>query len=96
VRYRLLHAAARLGRTAGRILLHVAHTWPSADELAAAAYARLGALPLPTAWLTRPPELSTRDVGDAVHRAGGSRIPTTRSGTTAPGLYLILGRRELY
>jgi hypothetical protein len=34
-----------LGRTARSILLHVAHTWPSADELAAAAYARLGALP---------------------------------------------------
>ena len=46
LRYRLLHVAARIVRTARRTLLRVAHTWPWADELAAA-YARLAALPRP-------------------------------------------------
>jgi len=47
LRYRLLHVAARLVRTAGRTLLRVARTWPWADDLAAA-YTRLAALPRPT------------------------------------------------
>jgi hypothetical protein len=46
LRYRLLHVAARLVRTARRTLLRVAETWPWADELAAA-YTRLAALPRP-------------------------------------------------
>ena len=47
LRYRLLHVAARLVRTARRTLLRVARTWPWADDLAAA-YTRLAALPRPT------------------------------------------------
>jgi hypothetical protein len=46
LRYRLLHVAARLVRTARRTLLRIAHTWPWADELAMA-YTRLAALPRP-------------------------------------------------
>jgi hypothetical protein len=44
--YRLLHFAARPVRTARRTFLLIAHTWPWADELAAA-YTRLAALPRP-------------------------------------------------
>jgi Transposase DDE domain group 1 len=47
LRYRLLHVAARLVRTARRTILRIAHNWPWADELATA-YARLAALPRPT------------------------------------------------
>jgi hypothetical protein len=46
LRYRLLHVAARLVRTARRTILRIAQTWPWARELAAA-YARLAALPRP-------------------------------------------------
>ena len=46
LRYRLLHVAARLVRTARRTTLRIAETWPWADELATA-YARLAALPRP-------------------------------------------------
>jgi hypothetical protein len=46
LRYRLLHVAARLVRTARRTLLRLAHSWPWADELATA-YARLAVLPRP-------------------------------------------------
>jgi hypothetical protein len=44
LRYRLLHVAARLGRTASGTILRIAHHWPWADELATA-YARLAAYP---------------------------------------------------
>jgi hypothetical protein len=46
LRYRLLHVAARLVRTARRTILRLAHHWPWADELATA-YTRLAALPRP-------------------------------------------------
>jgi hypothetical protein len=46
LRYRLLHVAARIVRTARRTVLRIAKHWPWADELAAA-YARLAALPPP-------------------------------------------------
>jgi hypothetical protein len=46
LRYRLLHVEARIVRTARRVYLRIAHTWPWADELATA-YARLAALPRP-------------------------------------------------
>ena len=46
LRYRLLHVAARITRTARRTRLRIADTWPWADQLAAA-FARLHALPLP-------------------------------------------------
>ncbi|HTE67137.1 MAG TPA: IS1380 family transposase [Actinomycetes bacterium] len=46
LRYRLLHVAARLVRTARRTILRIAHQWPWARELATA-YARLTALPQP-------------------------------------------------
>jgi hypothetical protein len=46
LRYRLLHVAARLVRTARRAILRIAQTWPWAGELATA-YARLAALPQP-------------------------------------------------
>ena len=46
LRYRLLHVAARIVRTARRTYLRIAHRWPWARELAAA-YARLAALPRP-------------------------------------------------
>jgi hypothetical protein len=46
LRYRLLHVAARLVRTARRTQIRIAHHWPWARELAAA-YARLTALPQP-------------------------------------------------
>lgn len=46
LRYRLLHIAARIVRTARRIYLRIAHHWPWARELATA-YTRLAALPLP-------------------------------------------------
>jgi hypothetical protein len=47
LRYRLLHVAARIVRTARRTILRIAQTWPWADQLAAA-YSRLAALPRPT------------------------------------------------
>jgi hypothetical protein len=46
LRYRLLHVAARIVRTARRTVLRIAETWPWADELATA-YVRLAALPRP-------------------------------------------------
>jgi hypothetical protein len=46
LRYRLLHVAARLVRTARRTTLRIAETWPWAAELATA-YVRLAALPRP-------------------------------------------------
>ena len=46
LRYRLLHVAARITRTARRTRLRIAASWPWADQLAAA-FARLHALPLP-------------------------------------------------
>jgi Transposase DDE domain group 1 len=47
LRYRLLHAAARLTRGQRRCWLRIQHTWPWAHELAAA-FTRLAALPVPT------------------------------------------------
>jgi len=47
LRYRLLHVAARIVRTARRTILRIAQTWPWADQLTAA-YTRLAALPRPT------------------------------------------------
>ena len=46
LRYRLLHVAARLVRTARRTILRIARTWPWAGELVTA-YTRLAALPQP-------------------------------------------------
>lgn len=46
LRYRLLHVAARLTRSARRTRLCIATTWPWADHLAAA-FTRLAALPRP-------------------------------------------------
>jgi hypothetical protein len=46
-RYRLLHVAARLTRSARRTRLRIAQTWPWATDLAAA-FARLAALPRPS------------------------------------------------
>jgi hypothetical protein len=54
LRYRLLHVAARLVRTARRVHLRVAEPWPWAGELAAA-YARLAALPPPHRLTDQPP-----------------------------------------
>jgi hypothetical protein len=47
LRYRLLHVAARLTRSARRTRLRIAETWPWATELAAA-FDRLAALPRPS------------------------------------------------
>jgi Transposase DDE domain group 1 len=47
LRYRLLHVAARIVRTARRTVLRIAKNWPWAIELVNA-YARLDALPRPT------------------------------------------------
>jgi hypothetical protein len=44
LRYRLLHVAARLTRTARRTRLRIAETWPWAIDLAAE-FTRLAALP---------------------------------------------------
>jgi DDE family transposase len=46
LRYRLLHVAARIVRTARRTRLRIAQTWPWAADLVAA-FARLDALPRP-------------------------------------------------
>jgi Transposase DDE domain group 1 len=46
LRYRILHVAARIVRTARRTHLRLAQRWPWAPELAAA-FARLDALPRP-------------------------------------------------
>ena len=46
LRYRLLHLAAHIVRTARRTYLRIAQTWPWAHDLATA-YARLDALPRP-------------------------------------------------
>jgi hypothetical protein len=46
LRYRLLHVAARLVRTARRTIMRIARTWPWAGELVTA-YNRLAALPRP-------------------------------------------------
>lgn len=46
LRYRLLHVAARITRSARRTRLHIAETWPWADQLATA-FQRLTALPQP-------------------------------------------------
>jgi hypothetical protein len=46
IRYRLLHVAARITRSARRTRLHIAAHWPWAKQLAAA-FERLGALPRP-------------------------------------------------
>jgi hypothetical protein len=46
LRYRLLHVAARITRSARRTRLHIAETWPWADQLATA-FQRLAALPQP-------------------------------------------------
>ena len=48
LRYKLLHVAARLVRTARRTILRIATSWPWARQLATA-YARLAALPRPIA-----------------------------------------------
>jgi hypothetical protein len=48
LRYRLLHVAARIVRTARRTYLRIAETWPWALDLVAA-YVRLDALPRPIA-----------------------------------------------
>ena len=47
LRYRLLHVAARLVRTARRTILRIAQAWPWATELANA-YTRFAAPPRPT------------------------------------------------
>jgi hypothetical protein len=47
LRYRLLHVAARLTRTARQTRLRIAETWPWATDLATA-FTRLAALPRPT------------------------------------------------
>jgi hypothetical protein len=47
LRYRLLHVAARLTRSARRTRLRIAQTWPWATDLAAA-FGRLAALPRPS------------------------------------------------
>jgi hypothetical protein len=47
LRFRLLHVAARLVRTARRTILRIARHWPWANQLATA-YARLASLPQPT------------------------------------------------
>ena len=47
LRYRLLHVAARLTRSARRTRLRIAETWPWATDLAAA-FGRLAALPRPS------------------------------------------------
>jgi hypothetical protein len=47
LRYRLLHVAARLTRSARRTRLRIAETWPWATDLAAA-FARLATLPRPS------------------------------------------------
>ncbi|MFJ5156169.1 transposase, partial [Streptomyces sp. NPDC088353] len=46
LRYRLLHAAARITRGARRLRLRIAATWPWRHELTAA-FSRLVALPRP-------------------------------------------------
>jgi hypothetical protein len=46
LRYRLLHAAARITRGARRLRLRIAATWPWRHELTAA-FSRLAALPRP-------------------------------------------------
>jgi hypothetical protein len=46
LRYRLLHVAARITRSARRTRLRIAEHWPWADELASA-FARLARLPRP-------------------------------------------------
>ena len=46
LRYRLLHVAARLTRGQRRLWLRIQRSWPWACHLAAA-FARLGALPVP-------------------------------------------------
>jgi Transposase DDE domain group 1 len=46
LRYRLLHVAARLTRTARRTRLHIAQSWPWANDVAAA-FTRLAQLPQP-------------------------------------------------
>jgi hypothetical protein len=48
LRYRLLHVAARIVRTARRTYLRLARDWPWASELAQA-YGRLAVLPRPIA-----------------------------------------------
>jgi Transposase DDE domain group 1 len=45
LRYRLLHVAARIVRTARRTYLRIVQRWPWARDLAAA-YARVDALPI--------------------------------------------------
>jgi hypothetical protein len=47
LRYRVLHVAARLTRSARQTRLRIAETWPWATELAAA-FTRLAALPRPS------------------------------------------------
>jgi hypothetical protein len=47
LRYRLLHVAARLTRSARRTRLRIAETWPWATDLATA-FDRLAALPRPS------------------------------------------------
>ena len=47
LRYRLLHVAARLTRSARQTRLRIAETWPWATDLAAA-FTRLAALPHPS------------------------------------------------
>jgi hypothetical protein len=46
LRYRLLHVAARIVRTARRTILRIAQNWPWSEDLAVA-YARLAGLPRP-------------------------------------------------
>ena len=46
LRYRLLHVAARLTRTARQTRLRIAETWPWATDLTTA-FTRLAALPQP-------------------------------------------------
>ena len=46
LRHRLLHVPARLTRTARRLRLRIAESWPWADRLTAA-FTRLAALPRP-------------------------------------------------
>jgi Transposase DDE domain group 1 len=74
LRYRLLHIAARLVRTARRTQLRIAQRWPWAADLAAA-FARLDALPRPSS-RTNTPASSTRDTETTGHRRPSACPPT--------------------
>lgn len=77
LRYRLLHAAARLVKRSRHLILRIPETWPWAEEFAAAVN-RVRAIPCPPNHFPYNPKK-----GAATHRGRGTRRHRTTRGAAA-------------